>query len=229
VTSAALAELATAYRAGNRQAGADLVRALTPLMRSRIRAVGGIGARNPDLRADLEQQAALGVLRAAQLWSRDGGANVLGYASLWIDAFIRQYVRREPIVRRSVTDIEKRAPAVQMLSLDAPFAPDNDASLVDTLACPAATPADEAEAADGRRRDGDQIAHALRCLPPVWREVVRRRWLVAEPETLLSIAESMNLSRERIRQIEQQALQRMARVLGSTVERIRTARVRSAA
>jgi RNA polymerase sigma-32 factor len=222
VTPAALAALATAFRDGNRQAGGELVRALQPLVRSRIRARGGPSARDPVLFEDLEQQGAMGVLRAAQLWT-PGRANVIGYATLWIDAYVLGFLRRSSVVHRSATDVRKRAPAVQMFDLDAPVG-ESDTHL-DLLPSDEPGPDALAESAEGAREAKAAIARGLRCIPPGWRDVIRRRWLVEDPETLDEVGEALGLSRERIHQIEQAALKRMARSLGSPLKKPRTARV----
>ena len=59
-----------------------------------------------------------------------------------------------------------------------------------------------------RHQEDDQLAAKLARMPPNLVQIVRRRFGLdgAEPETLLQIADSMNLSRERIRQLEKKAL-----------------------
>ena len=44
-------------------------------------------------------------------------------------------------------------------------------------------------------------------------EVIRRRRLQAVPETLEELAEAMNMTRDRLRQVERRAMQRLRRVL----------------
>lgn len=58
------------------------------------------------------------------------------------------------------------------------------------------------------RQTQEQIDEALACLPPQLAQIIRRRFGfgTAEPETLLQIGESLHLSRERIRQLENKAL-----------------------
>ena len=59
-----------------------------------------------------------------------------------------------------------------------------------------------------RHQEDDQLAAKLARMPPQLVQIVSRRFGLggAEPETLLQIADSMNLSRERIRQLEKKAL-----------------------
>lgn len=58
------------------------------------------------------------------------------------------------------------------------------------------------------RQDDDQLVAAIGRIPPLLAKIVRRRFGFdgGEPETLIQIGESMQLSRERIRQLEKQAL-----------------------
>ena len=59
-----------------------------------------------------------------------------------------------------------------------------------------------------RRQEDGQIVDAIDRLPPLLARIVRRRFGLggADQETLIQIGESMQLSRERIRQLEQKAL-----------------------
>ena len=59
-----------------------------------------------------------------------------------------------------------------------------------------------------RHQENGQLAAKLARLPPQLVQIVRRRFGLdgAEPETLIQIADAMNLSRERIRQLEKKAL-----------------------
>ena len=59
-----------------------------------------------------------------------------------------------------------------------------------------------------RREEDNQIVEAIDRMPPLLARIVRRRFGLGgvEPETLIQIGDSMNLSRERIRQLEKKAL-----------------------
>jgi RNA polymerase sigma-32 factor len=95
-------------------------------------------------------------------------------------------------------------------SLDAPLRDDDERSPHDLLA-------DEGEGADDalgaeelRAALGARLDDALRRLDPREREVVTRRFLVEdEPESLTEIAASLGLSRERVRQLELRALEKV--------------------
>lgn len=60
----------------------------------------------------------------------------------------------------------------------------------------------------GRSEEDGQIVEAIDSLPPLLARILRRRFGLggAEAETLIQIGDSMNLSRERVRQLEKKAL-----------------------
>ena len=59
-----------------------------------------------------------------------------------------------------------------------------------------------------------EVDHALGCLNPKEKYVVERRIMTHEPSTLQEIGDSLSLSRERIRQIENEALKKLKNQLG---------------
>ena len=64
-------------------------------------------------------------------------------------------------------------------------------------------------------RELERVVDALRRLKPIEQEVIRRRFGLDDGRevTLQEIADSHGLSRERIRQIQQQALRKVQRVM----------------
>lgn len=72
----------------------------------------------------------------------------------------------------------------------------------------------------GRFQEDDRLAAAIADMPKLLGQIVRRRFGLGgvEPETLLEIGKSMNLSRERIRQLEQKALRILRQTLDESAE-----------
>ena len=103
-------------------------------------------------------------------------------------------------------------------SLDAPMGDDADCTLHDALAS-SWLGADELVAA---REAGDAttatIERALAVLRPTEREVIRRRRLTEEPETLEQIGDSMGVSRARVGQIEAKAMKKLREALADARE-----------
>ncbi len=94
-------------------------------------------------------------------------------------------------------------------SLDRPVGEDGDASLGDLIPAEPEEPLADVEV--GLRRD--LLDAALATLPEREREVLAARYGIGdrEPETLESIGKRLGVSRERVRQIERAALERLAR------------------
>lgn len=115
------------------------------------------------------------------------------------------------------TSVEKvvaatRALATQPLSLDARLSTDDPRSVADLLSAPEEhSPNDVLD----MQRAGEQMQAALLELEPMERDILRQRFGLdgGEPRTLAEIGEQYSLSRERIRQLQVLALQRMRRAM----------------
>ncbi|MDP6619758.1 MAG: sigma-70 family RNA polymerase sigma factor, partial [Nitrospinota bacterium] len=97
--------------------------------------------------------------------------------------------------------------AREALSLDAPLGDADSINHVDLL-----TDGNDNQAEDRLNRSAisNQLLTALATLPKREGEILRMRYgFAGEPMTLQEIGEQMNLSRERIRQLEKQALRRL--------------------
>ena len=104
--------------------------------------------------------------------------------------------------------LEVRAAARASASLDAPVADGDDALLGDFVAGEGPTPDELVESS----LRSQVLADALRALPDRSRTVVVLRYGLgdADPKTLEEIGRSLGLTRERVRQIEVEALKRLA-------------------
>jgi RNA polymerase sigma-32 factor len=92
-------------------------------------------------------------------------------------------------------------------SLDEPQNKEDDANpWIESLADLAQTPEDNAIQIDLVRKRRDILATTLERLKPRDADIIRRRHLTDKPETLETISNIYGVTRERIRQIEQQAL-----------------------
>jgi len=105
---------------------------------------------------------------------------------------------------------EVRAAARASTSLDAPVGESDDAVLGDFVASEGPLPDEQVE--DSLR--SETLAVALRSLPDRYRAVVVLRYGLddAEPKTLEEIGRRLGLTRERVRQIEVEALKRLAKL-----------------
>lgn len=98
-------------------------------------------------------------------------------------------------------------------SLNAPLATDGDGQWQDLIVDESAIPEDQVIA----RRDGDRrkewIADALQALNERETHIIRQRRLCEESVTLESIGQELGISKERVRQIEFQALGKLRKAL----------------
>lgn len=97
-------------------------------------------------------------------------------------------------------------------SLNAPMGEDEDGDggeWQDVLACDRPLPEDEVMQAHDRRKQGEWIHRALQNLTERERTIIRERRLRDNGATLESLGNRLGISKERVRQIEVQALQKM--------------------
>ena len=119
------------------------------------------------------------------------------------------------LVDRPLEDVQDiLALSEHAASLDAPLDGDSQASLMDLL------PGDAADAPDTRAEQhetSDLLRDWLAKLPDKQRLVILRRFGMdnAEPVTLESLADELGLTRERVRQIQQEALIKLKRAIGA--------------
>jgi len=105
--------------------------------------------------------------------------------------------------------VEVRAAARAVASTDAPVGDDGDGSLGDLFAAGGPTTEDEAE---GALRE-DAVRRAVAKLPDRERDVISLRFGLAgdgQPASLEAIGKALGITRERVRQIETEALRRLA-------------------
>ncbi|MET3521859.1 sigma-70 family RNA polymerase sigma factor [Mesorhizobium abyssinicae] len=186
-----------------------LVLAHEPLVAS---IVGGL-RRNGAPVEDAKQEARCGLLEAARHFDPKKGFRFGTYARWWVLSAVSAYAaaNRDVLSSRRTKRIQKVLP-LNIVSLDAPITPDR-ISLAELI------PSDEAppdliveESIDGERTERS-LADALNALDPRERQIVRRRHLSEEPDTLLTLAKDMQITAERVRQIEKAALARLRDIL----------------
>ena len=112
------------------------------------------------------------------------------------------------VTTREVTEMEQRL-AGHDLSFDPD--PEDDQQFAPTayLPSPDADPAAEVEGEDWERDAHDRLDQALEKLDARSREILARRWLVDKKATLHELAAEFNVSAERIRQIEANAIAKL--------------------
>jgi RNA polymerase sigma factor (sigma-70 family) len=172
-------------------------------------------------REDLEAEGRLGLFEAALRFDPSHGAQFLTYASFWSRRRMQAFVARHARVVRRPVPRSGRPHDRDDVSLDQPVSSESTVSWADLLVDPKASRALDAMVG---AEDAALLTVAARELPPQWRTIIVRRFgLDGGPAmTLAAVGESLGLSRERVRQIEQKAMARLRSRLEAVWGRART-------
>ena len=107
-----------------------------------------------------------------------------------------------------VTRMERRLSG-RDVSYDGSPTEEDEYAPVAYLPSPDSDPADVVEQADWEADSRRRLGHALAALDDRSRDIVQRRWLVEKKATLHELAAEYNVSAERIRQIEANAIRKL--------------------
>lgn len=235
-------ELAIRWKTGDREAGRLLVEACLSYVMTIAREYRSWGAPFEDL----VQQGNIGLLQAAERFDPARGTRLATFANYWIRAEIRDYVTRNyRIVRLGTSKAERRAVRffrrafvrdAATLAAQTGLSEQRAHELIPLLAGPDAPidtsphndgPADSALSPEAEVCRADEHAELTRAvkaalaeLSPREQQVLERRLMADEPATLAELGAAFGVSKERIRQVEEQAKQRMRgrlRMLASEV------------
>jgi len=117
---------------------------------------------------------------------------------------------------RDVENMAARLSAADR-SLNAPLAVDGDAQWQDMLADESAEPEEEIMTAHDGMRRAEWIQEALKALNEREMTIIRQRKLSEETVTLENLGNQLGISKERVRQIEHQALIKLRKALTKIV------------
>jgi RNA polymerase primary sigma factor len=160
---------------------------------------------------DLIHEGNLGLIEAARRFDPSRNVKFITYAVWWIRESIRHLLSDQT---RAFSFPPKLLPLLGTgagdVSLSEPVAPDGSRQLADLLPARGTPPVEEALI---HQTDLEELAAALGDLDRKEREVVRLRFGLEddEPRTLQEIGNRMRLSRERVRQIESRAKDKLRR------------------
>lgn len=183
---------------------------------------------NPDHIEDLAQEGSFGILRAMEKYDPSRGVKFSTYSRYWVQNFVAAaaagVVNVISVPSRAYIDAKmgrlapgKNDAAVAasqpFVALDATVGDSGGESVVDRLACPKPGPDLIVEGESAQDFFKLSINEAMSCLTEREKAVVLARRLTDPPLTLEEISESYGVTRERIRQIEMGAMQKLAAAL----------------
>ena len=183
---------------------------------------------NPDHMEDLAAEGIVGIMKAADKFDSTQGTRFATYSRWWIMTFISQSLAKVSTVidmpartyidakmgRLQGVDQDKAHMAVfGGIDLDAPISDEGNMSAMELLECQRPNPEQSAEINSDELYQKEMLESALATLKPREKEVLIRRKLSATPETLEIIANDLEVTRERVRQIEVKAMTKLKRTL----------------
>lgn len=197
--------------------------------------------------ADLIQEGNIGLMIAVKKFNPYKGFRLITYATMWIKSCIQDYIlKTKGIVKRNAKALKRQlfykkddgAAAIDIndesasasttsesfgfsndFSLDRSLSESDDkATHLDMLADSGPTPIEvvaiKQETAIAKR----EVTNALAVLNEKERIVIENRVMADEPESLQGLGNKLGLTRERVRQIESEALKKLRKSLGKKME-----------
>lgn len=174
---------------------------------------------------DLVQEGNIGLMTALKKFDVDKGLRFITYAVHWVRHFMQEYIiKTKGLVRQNFRAMKKRlfykghnedtakANALPDVSLDAPIGNDESSSTLTRLDMLESTYIGQEEIVANSEETAlvkSSVGTALAVLNDRENYIVKSRIMSEEPKSLQVIGDELGVSRERVRQIEANALKKL--------------------
>lgn len=205
-----------------RLAGQVLLRAYEKAIRQWSMRLGRSTSRHSLSREDLMSEAQMAFIKAVKKFKRDKAVKLMTYATWWMRADInRAIINHGYAIRVPAHRVEQTAEwhpdaraARRMFSLDEPLPhQDGQATRLDLLVSDQQTPEQDVMGNLDTGQVTTLLREALSRLSARERHVMIRRHLGKEQRTLQEVGDEMEVSRERVRQLETKAFNKLRKLL----------------
>ncbi len=205
--------------------------ALEVLVKSHARIAYSMANRytnNPTHMEDLAADGIIGLMKAADKFDPEMGTRFATYSRWWVMTHITQALPKVSttvdISARTLIDTKMdrlegpdkdkaHAAVYGVIQLDAPIADDDGMTAIDLLECPQMNPEEKAQFNSESDYRKEMLEACLSELNERERQIITRRKLAHQPETLETISKDISVTRERVRQIESRAIAKLKRSL----------------
>lgn len=170
---------------------------------------------------ELIQSGVVGLLQSIQNFDPDRGTRLTTYSAWWIRAYINKHLREmgSCVKAETPTPGQPQSPLPRSYSLnDTVSAKEDGDTWQDRLECDGLSP----EVLASRHQNSQQVRSSLlrlkKRLGTLGWAIIHKRLMTDEPATLAEVGRPEGLSRERVRQVENQVEKLLHRYLGDKID-----------